>query len=35
MEHLRRKTNRDHLVDIFVDLMRGTSSHNTTETEVN
>ncbi len=35
MEHLRRETDRDHLVDIFVDLMRGNSSHNTTETEVN
>ena len=35
MEHLRRETDRDHLVDIFVDLMRGTSSHDTTETEVN
>jgi ABC-2 type transport system ATP-binding protein/sodium transport system ATP-binding protein len=34
MEHLRRETDRDHLVDIFVDLMRSTSTHDTTETEV-
>jgi ABC-2 type transport system ATP-binding protein/sodium transport system ATP-binding protein len=34
MDHLRSETNRDHLVDIFVDLMRSTSTHDTTETEV-